>query len=51
MTIGRQQALQLHALAQYDPQTLFYAFSFLGYSGFDGGADSTEAARWDNSVT
>src|SRR5271163_3521517 len=50
LTIGRQQSLQLDALAIYDPQTLSYAFSFLGYSGFNGGAGSTEAARWDNSV-
>src|ERR1700722_7258375 len=35
LTIGRQQALQLDALAVYDPQTLSYAFSFLGYSGFN----------------
>jgi predicted porin len=50
LTIGRQNSLQLTALTQYDPQTLSYAFSFLGYSGFNGGAGSTEAARWDNSV-
>jgi predicted porin len=49
LTIGRQQSLQLDALALYDPQTLAYAFSFLGYSGFNGGAGSTQAARWDNS--
>jgi predicted porin len=48
LTIGRQQSLQLDALAVYDPQTLSYAFSFLGYSGFNGGAGSTEAARLDN---
>jgi predicted porin len=50
LTIGRQNSLQLTALTQYDPQGLSYAFSFLGYSGFNGGAGSTEAARWDNSV-
>ena len=50
LTIGRQQSLQLDALARFDPQTLSYAFSFLGYSGFDGGAGSTEAARLDNSA-
>jgi len=50
LTIGRQQSLQLDALAVYDPQTLSYAFSFLGYSGFDGGAGSTQAARLDNSL-
>jgi predicted porin len=49
LTIGRQQSLQLDALVLYDPQTLSYAFSFLGYSGFNGGAGSTEGARWDNS--
>jgi predicted porin len=50
LSIGRQQSLQLDALALYDPQTLSYAFSFLGYSGFNGGGGSTEAARWDNSA-
>ena len=50
LTIGRQNSLELDALAQYDPQSLSYAFSFLGYSGFNGGAGSTEGARWDNSV-
>lgn len=50
LSIGRQQSLQLDALALYDPQTLSYAFSFLGYSGFNAGAGSTEAARWDNSA-
>ncbi len=50
LTVGRHNSLQLDALAVYDPQTLSYAFSFLGYSGFDGGAGSTQAARWDNSV-
>lgn len=50
LTLGRQQSLQLQALAIYDPQALSYAFSFLGYSGFNAGAGSTEAGRWDNSV-
>jgi predicted porin len=50
LTIGRHNSLQLAALAGYDPQALSYAFSFLGYSGFNGGAGSTQAARWDNSV-
>ncbi len=50
LTIGRHNSLQLDALSQYDPQVLSYAFSFLGYSGFDGGGGSTQAARWDNSA-
>jgi predicted porin len=50
LTIGRHNSLQLDALSSYDPQSLSYAFSFLGYSGFNGGAGSTEGARWDNSV-
>jgi predicted porin len=49
LTIGRHNSLQLDTLLQYDPQALSYAFSFLGYSGFNGGAGSTQAARWDNS--
>jgi predicted porin len=50
ITIGRHNSLQLDALLLYDPQALSYAFSFLGYSGFNGGAGSTEGARWDNSI-
>lgn len=50
LTFGRHNSLELTALSQYDPQVLSYAFSFLGYSGFNGGSGSTEAARWDNSV-
>jgi hypothetical protein len=50
LTIGRHNSLELAALVNYDPQALSYAFSFLGYSGFNGGAGSTQAARWDNSV-
>ncbi len=50
LTAGRQQSLQLDALTSYDPMGLSFAFSQLGYSGFNGGAGSTEAARWDNSV-
>jgi predicted porin len=50
LTFGRHNSLQLDALAVYDPQALSYAFSFLGYSGFNGGAGSTQGARWDNSV-
>jgi len=50
LTIGRHNSPQLTALTQYDPQQLSYAFSFLGYSGFNGGGGSTQAARWDNSV-
>ncbi len=48
-TIGRQQSLQLDALALYDPQALSYAFSFLGYAGFNAGGGSTQAGRLDNS--
>ena len=50
LTAGRQQSLQLDAIGQYDPLALSYAFSLLGYSGTNGGAGSTQAARWDNSV-
>jgi len=50
LTVGRQNSLQLDTLVLADPQLLSYAFSFLGYSGFNGGAGSTQAARWDNSV-
>jgi predicted porin len=50
LTIGRQNSLQLDNIAVYDPLTLSYAFSLLGYSGTDGGSGSTQAARWDNSA-
>lgn len=50
LTLGRHNSLELDSLAAYDPQALSYAFSFLGYSGFNGGAGSTEGARWDNSI-
>jgi predicted porin len=50
LILGRQNSLQLDALALFDPQGLSYAFSFLGYSGFNGGSGSTQGARWDNSV-
>jgi predicted porin len=50
ITVGRHNSPQLDALAMYDPQALSYAFSFLGYSGFDGGGGSTQAARWNNSA-
>jgi predicted porin len=50
LTFGRQQSFQLDNIVIYDPMTLSYAFSLLGYSGTDGGSGSTEAARWDNSV-
>ena len=49
LTIGRLQSLQLDALALYDPQALSYAFSFLGYAGFNAGGGTTDAARLDNS--
>ena len=49
LTIGRLQSLQLDALALYDPQALSYAFSFLGYAGFNAGGGTTDAGRLDNS--
>jgi predicted porin len=50
LTGGRQQSLQLDAIAAYDPLSLSYALSLLGYSGTNGGSGSTQAARWDDSV-
>ena len=50
LTGGRQNSLQLDAIGSYDPLSLSYALSLLGYSGTNGGSGSTEAARWDNSV-
>jgi predicted porin len=50
LTVGRQNTLQLDNIAIYDPLSLSYAFSLLGYSGTNGGSGSTEAARWDNSA-
>jgi predicted porin len=50
LTFGRQNSLQLDAIAAYDPLALSYAFSLLGYSGTNGGMGSTEAARWNNAL-
>lgn len=50
LTIGRQNSFELDAIAIYDPLSLSYAFSLLGYSGTDAGVGSTQAARWDNSA-
>jgi len=49
-TVGRQNSFQLDGIATYDPMSLSYAFSLLGYSGTNGGIGSTEAARWDRSA-
>jgi predicted porin len=50
LTVGRQNSLQLDAIATYDPMALSYAFSLLGVNGQDGGSGSTQAGRWDESV-
>ena len=51
LTVGRQQSLELDAIASYDPMALSYAFSLLGFSGGAGaGIGDTETARWDNSI-
>ena len=50
LTVGRQQSLQLETLGRYDPMSLSYAFSVLGYSGAAAGMGSTQGTRWDNSV-
>jgi predicted porin len=47
-TFGRQNSFELDAIGAYDPLSLSYAFSLLGYSGTNGGMGSTQAARWDN---
>jgi predicted porin len=50
LTAGRQDSLQLEAIRSYDPMSLSYAFSLLGYSGTNGGSGSTQASIWDNSA-
>ncbi len=50
LTVGRQQSLQLETLGAYDPMSLSYAFSVLGYSGAAAGMGSTQGTRWDDSV-
>ncbi|MFZ1107520.1 MAG: porin [Rhodomicrobium sp.] len=50
LTAGRQDSLMLEAMRDYDPMSLSYAFSLMGYSGTWSGSGSTQAARWDNSV-
>lgn len=51
LTFGRQNSLEVDSMINYDPMSLSYSMSQLGWSGFfGGGAGSTETARWDNSV-
>jgi predicted porin len=51
LKIGRQNSLDLDAMAIYDPMGLSYAMSLIGWSGGPGGGvGSTETARWDNSI-
>jgi predicted porin len=50
LTVGRQLSLQLDTLSTYDPMSLSYAFSVLGFSGAAAGMGSTQASRWDDSV-
>ena len=50
LTVGRNSSFQLDGIAAYDPMSLSYAFSLLGYSGTNGGSGNTQAARWDNSI-
>jgi Gram-negative porin len=50
LTAGRQNSPQLDGIGTYDPMSLSYAFSLLGYSGTNGGSGTTQSARWDNSV-
>jgi len=50
LTVGRQFSLQLDTLSTYDPMSLSYAFSVLGFSGAAAGMGSTQASRWDDSV-
>ncbi len=50
-TVGRQNTLVLDQLAVYDPMSLSYAFSLIGWSGGAGaGTGATETSRWDNSA-
>jgi predicted porin len=50
LTVGRQNTFQLDGIAAYDPMSLSYAFSLLGYSGTNAGSGTTQSARWDNSA-
>jgi predicted porin len=51
LKIGRQNSLDLDAMATYDPMGLSYSMSLIGWSGGPGGGvGSTETARWDNSI-
>ena len=38
LTVGRQNSLELDSIAVYDPAGLAYAFSLIGYSGFNAGS-------------
>jgi predicted porin len=51
LTVGRQNSLDLELLAAYDPMSLSYAFSLIGFSGSVGaGIGATADSRWDNSL-
>jgi predicted porin len=51
LTAGRQQSVELDAIAIYDPMALTAAFSLIGSAGgAAAGFGSTEPSRWDNSV-
>jgi predicted porin len=50
LTVGRQNSLQLDALAEYDPMGLSYGLSLLGFTGSVSGSGATETGRWDNSI-
>jgi predicted porin len=51
LTVGRQNSLALDLMSVYDPQSLAYSMSLIGWSGGAGsGTGATETARWDNSI-
>jgi predicted porin len=50
LTAGRVNSLTLDGLAAYDPMSLSYAFSPLGWSGLTAGVGDTEDARYTTAV-
>jgi predicted porin len=51
LTAGRQNSLMQERIGGYDPQSLSYAFSALGYANaLSGGTGNAETAIWDDSV-
>ena len=50
LTFGRQRALGVDAMLNYDPAGGAYSFSFIGYNGLMAGGGDTQDTRWDSAL-